>query len=646
MRCNWRCSSVYCLENRILLPPSIYTGAGWKGVRMRSRVFMVAAALLVCFDVLPVCGQSSATADVQSKPPILRTNTRAVVVDVVVTKGEDPVLSLRRQDFEVFEDGKQQTIDFFEEHTAKTLPASAIVSLPKMPPHVYTNVPPAPESDSVNVLLLDALNTDKEDQIYVHNQIINFLKTMQPGTRVAIFTLSSKLRMVQGFTTDTAVLRDALNNPKYGATPQTTNISRSVQDKVEDVEELKRMEMMAGGHTTAGVEAVALFQQEFASFRTDQRVGMTLEAMQALARYLASVPGRKNLIWFSSSFPVTIFPRYGERQTASQTTANSQRDYTTAVRQTADLLTVSKVAVYPVGAEGVMSEHVFEANVDSPTDYEGGSTEGGSRAGGGVTTPYVNENSARADKIAAMEGLAADTGGKAYFNTNDLDAAMHRAIADGAHYYTISYTPTNKKMDGSYRRIEVKLASGKYRLSYRRGYNADDNAVSDGKPEANPLHGLMMHGMPNATQILFGARVLPADPQPPPNATHAGKNPKLAGPTMRYNIDLMIRWTDVKLTQGSDGSHTGRVQVELIAYDRDGKALNWAGETQAMNLKPDIFAAIEQSGLPAHLEIDLPAETEIRLSAGVFDWETGKAGTMEVLLPRAIGQAKNGGPAQ
>ena len=118
---------------------------------------------------------------------------------------------------------------------------------------------------------------------------------------------------------------------------------------------------------------------------------MTLDAMQALARYLASFPGRKNLIWFSSSFPVTIFPRFGERQTASQEIANSQRDYSRAVRATADLLTVSKVAVYPVGAEGMMSEHVFEANVDSPTDYEGGSTAGGGRGNSGVMSPRANE---------------------------------------------------------------------------------------------------------------------------------------------------------------------------------------------------------------------------------------------------------------
>ena len=132
---------------------------------------------------------------------------------------------------------------------------------------------------------------------------------------------------------------------------------------------------------------------------------------------------------------------------------------------------------------------------------------------------HVHEYGARSDKIMSMEQLAQDTGGKAYFNTNDLAAAAGKAIADGAHYYTLAYTPVNKKMDGSYRKIEVKVPDSKYRMAYRHGYNADDlPSAANAKAEANPLHGLMMYGMPDATQILYAARVLPANPQPAANS--------------------------------------------------------------------------------------------------------------------------------
>ena len=586
---------------------------------------------LVFFFLIPPC-LSAQTAS-PNQTPVFKTHARDVIVDVVVTKGaDDPVNELRAEDFQVLEDGKPQSIDFFEEHTAKTLPPGALQPLPAMPQGVYTNVPPAPQSDSVNVLLLDALNTDQQEQSYVRQNILGFLKTMPPGTRAAIFTLTSRLRMVQGFTSDSTALVAALNDPKFGPMVTKPQESRTMQDKQDDLDDVRRMLALTGGRITTGIQVLMDFQQRLANFKEGERTGMTLEALQYLARYLAGVPGRKNLLWFSSSFPVAIFPRIGQSQRPNQMNTADLRDYGKAIRETADMLTVSKVAVYPIGAEGVMPEHVMDAQGPEPQDLEGGTLAGGARKAGKMT-PYVNEAAARSDKIMAMEQLAADTGGKAYFNTNDLNAAMQHAIVDGSHYYTLVYSPTNKKMDGSYRRIEIKVPESRYRLSYRRGYNADDLAPTDAGPQSNPLHALMVRGMPGSTQILYGVRVLPADPQSSPSASHAGKNSKLAGPVKRYSVDFLIRWSDVKLDAAADGKHTGKIQVELLAYDRGGNALNWIGGTQAMSLAPELFANIQRSGVPAHFDIDLPADRDVFLATGVYDWQTGKAGTLEIALP-------------
>ncbi len=270
----------------------------------------------------------------QTDPPVYKTHAREVVVDVVVSKGgNEAVNGLHAKDFVVMEDGKPQTIDYFEEHTTKTLPASALQPLPPMPAGVYTNVPPAPEGDAVNVLLLDSLNTDQQDQTYVHGQIMNFLKTMQPGTRVAIFTLSSQLRMVQGFTTDTSVLRNALNDPKFGVSPNAdTSVTRSSHDKLDDGEWIGRLAAMK--MSPVALEAMSAMYTSTAGYEADQRVAMTLEALKYLGRYLAGVPGRKNLIWFSSSFPVTVFPNARDKQGPHQTMASNVQDYSKAVKET------------------------------------------------------------------------------------------------------------------------------------------------------------------------------------------------------------------------------------------------------------------------------------------------------------------------
>ena len=596
---------------------------------MRLRFLWLLPPVAVCCLAAGPHVQTTAPVD-QGPVPVFKAHSHAVVVDVVVTKGDDAVTGLHKQDFQVLEDGKPVTVDFFEEHTAKTLPPGTVPALAKMPPNVYTNVPPAPESDSVNVLLLDTLNTDRQDQAYVHQQMVNFLKTMQPGLRVAVFVLGSKLRMVQGFTTDSSVLRDAINDKKNGLRMEAdTSVTRSLQDKFDDIEDKGRLADMQMG--AAGFEALSDLQQGFAGYQADQRFAMTLEAFDSLSRYLAGVPGRKNLIWFSSSFPVTILLSPKDKQNIGQV-----RQISAALRETEDLLTVSKVAVYPIGAEGMMVNHGSDGVIQSngAVDVEGG--EVNSRSGAVVShrpsdfmTPFANENAARSDKIMAMEQLAADTGGKAFYNTNDLNAAMMHAIENGAHYYTLVYTPTNKKMDGSYRRIEVKTTAGKYNLAYRRGYNADDTQTADAKSSADPLHALLIRGMPSATQVLYGVRVLAVTPQPAPDAKREGKNAKLTGPTTRYSIDFMVRWSDVALETAADGTHRGKIQASLLAYDRDGNAVNWTGVTQGMALKPEIFAAIQKSGVPMHLEIDLPSSAAY-LETGVYDWSSGKAGTLEV----------------
>jgi VWFA-related protein len=551
----------------------------------------------------------------QGSVPVFKTHTQAVVVDVVVTKGNGKAVpALRKQAFQIIEDGKPQTIDYFEEHTAKTLPPGALPAVPKMPPNVYTNVPPAPESDAVNVLLLDSLNTEEQDQSYVRQQILDFLKNMQPGTRCAIFTLGSKLRFVQGFTTDNSALLAALNDKKNGVSPEKDWSSRSRSDDADDREELAIKMRMMNGNMTGGIEAVAASQSDFAQFQIGDRAAMTMEALQYLARYLGGIPGRKNLIWFASSFPVTIFPTTAQRESMG-----NSRVYANDVKETADLLTGSKVAVYPIGAEGVMVDHWMDGN----SRASGGGAALNSLAG------FVGEADRRAIKIMAMEQLANDTGGKAYFNTNDLNAAMTRAINDGSHYYTLAYTPTNKKMDGSYRRIEIKLAEGKYKLAYRRGYNADDSSTAQAEPDSDPLQPLLLRGLPGVTELLYGVRVVPAAQQPAPGAKRVGDNSKLAGPVTRYTVDFMIRWTDVALSPAPDGTRTGKILVELMAYDRDGNAVNWVGETQGMSMDAKAYEAMQKSGVPAHLEIDLP-NSDVTLETGVYDWDTGKAGTLEI----------------
>jgi hypothetical protein len=297
---------------------------------------------------------------------------------------------------------------------------------------------------------------------------------------------------------------------------------------------------------------------------------------------------------------------------------------------TADLFTVSKIAVYPISAEGLMTEHIGEADSAGP-----GSGVGIGHLGSqtdSVISPYNTGANERANTIHAMEHLAASTGGKAYYNTNDLNAALKRAIDDGANYYTIGYSPADRKMDGSYRQIEIKLVHGKNKLAYRQGYNADDRSTPEAQSNVDPLASLLQLGLPGATGILYGVHATPTAIQPSSGEARAGQNPNLKGPVTRYTVNFVVRCQDLVLNQDSQGDRSGKFLLALKAYDLDGNALNWQGDEETVDIKPEQFDSIRKNGIPAHLNIDVPIVGVIHLVTAVYDQDSGMAGTLEIPL--------------
>ena len=558
--------------------------------------------------------------------PVLKTTTREVVVDVVITKNNgDPVDGLSKQDFVVSENGKAQTIDFFEEHTPGEQESNTPPEMPPLPTGAVTNVPPEAAADAVNVLLLDSLNTPPAEQANVQRQIVEFLRKAKPGTRMAVFTLGTKLHFVQGFTSDTSLLAAAVKGD--GLRGEKKGLLRS--DTAEDESDAARLLMMQASPTA--IDALRNANAEARSVDAGAHSAMTFEALTYLAHYLSGVPGRKNLLWFSSSFPVVIFP--SEEQSKS---IEKDRQLLQRTKQTADLFSASQISVYPIGAEGMMAEHVMEADVAGPAATEGSGHIGS--GAGNTMQAYNAEAGQRARVTQAMDQLAASTGGKAFYNTNDLNAAMQKAIDDGAHYYTIGYSPMDKAMDGSFRRIDVRVTAEKYKLAYRHGYNAEEHPATDPDTHVNPLADLLDYGLPGATGILYGVDTRTTDTSEPPAAKEAGGNPALTGPVTRYRVNFTIRASDVELKQDGQGFRSGRLLVGLKAYDRDGKAVNWEASDETLRVKENEFAEALKSGIPVHLAIDLPVNSEEHLVTAVYDWNSGRAGTLEVRLPADSGR--------
>jgi VWFA-related protein len=562
---------------------------------------LVLASLGLLVGSFPL-GAQAPNAPSQERRPLVKVQTNAVVVDVVVTDHSGkPAFGLSKQDFDLTEDGKPQAIDFFEEHIVTSAPTAA---LPKLPPDVFSNQPSASQSDSVTVLLLDSLNTSEENQAYVHKQAIDFLTNLHLNEPVAIFTLNARLRRLQDFTPNTSLLIAAMNSK--AAAPGTTIDSRTRDDELRDKEEVS---MIPDPHPA---EADANSLAEHAAKQAGARTSLTLMALQELARSLAAIPGRKNLVWLASTFPLSVFPDGSKRQTLS-----NGSEIPDALRETVDLLTRARVAIYPMSAQGILVDRTM--NADS----------GGQPEGDDFEKNPLQQSPANTANTTTMEQLASDTGGEANYSSNDLKKSMAQTIQNGAHYYTLVYTPTNTKMDGEFRRINVKPIQGKYKLAFRHGDYADFGAAPQSSQATDPLARLLVPGLPSSTQIVYQVRVVPSAPQPAANGARAGGNAKLIGPIVRYRIDFAIPPENLDLQPAPNGTHTGKIEVALFAYDREGKVLNWTAESMTESLDSESYASAEQSGVLAHLEIDLP-KFDAFLTTGVYDWGSQKIGTLEI----------------
>ena len=570
--------------------------------------------------------------------PILKASSQLVLVDVVVTdRSHKPVHGLKASDFSVAENGVPQTIKNFDEHAALTVADVArFQPMPPLPAGVFTNETPAPPSGAVNLLLLDTLNTPLKDQAYVRQQLLAYLKSVPPGTRIAIFGLTEHLVLLQGFTSDPAVLRDYLEKHAGKGSPLLDDqvggggIQNSEADTLEDM-----------GIDDDMVANVREFEAQQQSFQLQARIRYTLDAFNELARYLSGIPGRKNLVWFSGSFPISILPDIdGTTNNPFAFAATFEDEF----RQAVDLLGRSQVVVYPVDARGITTASVFDAT--TTRNYAG--ARGNQRFSQDQSKYFIDTT----NEHGTMSDMASATGGHAFFNTNDLTQAVADAIEEGSNFYTIAYAPTNATLDGRLRKIKISMGRSGLTLSYRQGYYADppdkavanptvsasllpDEAVTNtnGISPRDTLRMAMTRGAPTPTDILLHVGVFPITPASKPEDSPAPGNapsPKAHGPWRRYAVNYQVDPNGIAFFRMPDGKVHADFDVIVFVYSADGVSLNAFSSRVQIAGALDKVREMARQGIIGHAEVSVPAKGEYFLRIGVRDLHRDHYGAVEV----------------
>lgn len=576
----------------------------------------------------------------------LKVNSRAVLVDVIVTDHNgNPVRNLKQEDFRVLEQGQRQPIAYFEEHSAPQFAQhEQKLEFPSLPPNVFTNFSPLPTPPVVNVLLLDSLNTPMSDQMFLKKAAQHYLKTLKPGTRLGIFTMSMRLSFIQGFSDDPAVLAMAMGYRKNDQSETAVLLQSQGESNAQDavVALMAAQEQGAPGVISLAVrpETIAAFQQFMDETRYAQdsdREYRTLQNLNQLAAFLGSFPGRKNVIWMSGAFPLELFGQTSMR-------FEGERE------KTINLLAAARVAMYPVDVRGATvpqfgtAENTLDPTINSVPQLLGpppGVTADSPNAGqGGFAGGLLNERRDKNSSDSTMDMLAEQTGGKAFYNQNDLGRIINNVASHSLDFYTLSYSPRDTKMDGTFRNIEIKVGDNEhYTLSYRRGYIARDEdlpgAAQSRQEEAaqhasqdptriDPLEPFMVFGMPQSEQILYKTLIRHVPPKP-----DAPDTPSLKGPTDHYAVDFALDAGDLGLKLGADGLRKGTLNLSMIVYDKYGQVSSREDHLVKLDIKPDAWAVYQKNGLQLHGQVQVP-KGQFWLRTGIYDEGTRKVGTLEV----------------
>ena len=571
----------------------------------------------------------------------LKTTSQLVVVDVTVTDSkQNPVHNLTASDFTVLENNTPEHIKTFEEHTAASIKPEPPLNLP---PGNFTNYTNIPAGAPLNILLLDTLNTPLEDQAYVHTQLRLFLKNSPPNALLAIFGLSTHLWLLQPFTADPQLLRAAIDTKSQRNSPLVESKARGYGSESLS-EKLKEVGGVSNISQSQLIMHLQQFEAESSSATSQLRARYTLEAFNQIAHYLAGMPGKKNLIWFSGSFPLSVLPDstlLGPYTDPFSTVAGSSDLF----RETTRLLAQNQVAVFPVGAGGVTTSSVYSAE-ESGVQYN----------------TYLHPLDTFANNLIAASGKSSDnnvtmiqmadaTGGHAFINTNGLATAVNRVIATGSDFYTLTYTPSTTITDGKFRRIQLKLRQDGYTLAYRRGYYADAPAptpaptsvtVSNDAPHfvqlttahvADPMQNAMIFGSPSPTQITLKVLVVPAAGKPEDTLTrsnYAIPSARLIGPYHRFDITIAADPADIVFTPEVDGSRHASLLFRTYLYSRDGKLLNTSSRVDERTFTAELYTRALHAGLLFHQEISVPLKGEYYLRIGVHDVTANHDGALEI----------------
>jgi len=540
--------------------------------------------------------------------------TTAILVDVVVRdKKGRPVADLSEADFEVAEDGVPQKIDTFARMShgggigvgiAWRSPSTTVAVTPTTPQPAAAST--AVTDEATTALVFDHLSSDSLR--LAQKATLDYVPMHGESTaRVGVFATEPGIRVLQRYTTDWALVRQAVAH----VVPSATSVE---EEKVERTDELMARRRQLEGETqsaAAGVVAglgaalarnaselgereneLRMIQTELNMIRSfddsdrEHRGYDTALALLAVVQSLSYFPGRKTIVFFSEGLPVSPV-------------LSARLDYVI------DAANRANVTAYAVDAKGLRAKSTL-ANTRKAMEAFGEdrlsqAATGTDRTEQPLTMAFERvEDTLRLDSRTGLARLAEDTGGFLFEQSNDLSSAFRRIDEDTQFRYLLTYSPRNNVFDGKFRKIDVKVGRPGTHVFARKGYRAirTPPRIDAGSYEVPALALLDRTPFPNAFPIHAAGFTFP-DPARP------GVTPVLvhvATESLRFNVDHQ--------------RSTYSAQAAVVVRIRDGQS------RPVQTLSQQYVLSGEAKDLDAAKKGDILFYREADLAPGIYTMES------------------------
>jgi VWFA-related protein len=538
---------------------------------------LAAAALLSPLSPLAAQDQGKPTQDqstpVASPGGTIRVSTELVLVNVVARdKKGNPIRDLKKEDFTLYEDGKKQDISSFDFEDVDqvqnagglTVTGSAPGTTPGTLLHSSKKAPPTLDARDRRLILLffdfSAMEPEQVDRSV--DAAKKFVQTkMQPADLIAMVSLATNMHVDCDFTDDQKKLLAILDSYNSG---EGQGFDTGTTGSAEGAAE-------TGGSFTED-------DTDLNTFTADRK----LLAIQSLMDALNKLPQKKSVIYFSNGI------------------TQSGVDNQSALRAATAAAVKANASIYSLDVRGLQA---FPPGGEA----QNASLHGQSAYTGASILNDLNGNAASQDTLAT---LSSDTGGKAFFDSNDFAPAFQRMQQDMSAYYVIGFRSADARRDGSYRRLSIKINRSDVKLEYRPGYYAPaDYKHSNKEDRERQLDDQLASDLP-ATDVSVYLQAL-----------------YFRVDDFHYSvpISILVPGSQIPFVKGGDRD---KATLDVIGEVKDsaGRVIGNARDT--VKLAIDQAQQVRQRNIQYSTSFTLPAG-KFHLKFVVRENETGRMGSFE-----------------